>query len=259
VPQGRPVLVDSLEPTHVGDEAIGVVFGAFDAAPCGERLLVVYGTPSDAYGSPSALRQVWGTWGADGLELGPPEVIFESERGDRRVFDVQLLETEGGGRVDLVFQFGPQLVHSSLTEGAELWARPSVLSETALPGSASLVVEGQRIQVAWSDQRYETMEGWAPINGRKLMLCSSADGGASFGDPVLIGSKDRRSDAVARTYLALLGDVPILFAKDDGTDRWARYVLDRDLQGYSTLEPVPESDLERAFEARMRPLLERGH
>lgn len=254
--RGRPVLVDSLDATHTGTEAIGVSWGAFDVAPCGERLLVVYGTPSDAYGSPSYLRQAWGTLTGDGLEFSPPAVIFEGEAGDIRVFDVQLLESEG--RVDLLWQMGERLAYSSVAKGESTWAEAQVLSETSRSRSASLASEGSRIYVAWSDRRYESMEGWAFINGEKLMLCQSTDGGASFGEAVLLGSKSQRSDSHGRTLLAFRGEDPLLFAQQVEAVRWDRFVLDVDLSGYASLEPVSRSQLKAAYEARLRPLLEAG-
>ena len=250
--KGHRTVVDTLDPMS---EAIGVLFGAFDVAPCGERLLVVYGTPSDAYGSPSELRQSWGTWSDGRIEFSPPEAIFA---GKRRVFDVRLLASDRTGtRVDLLWQMGERLAYSRLERGESRWADAEVVSATCLPRSASLASDGGRIYFAWSDQRYETISGFTTINGRKLMLRTSADAGRSFDAPLLLADTRDRKDSVDWTVLAFQGDDPALFARGQGADVWERYVLARDLSGYTSLEPVSAGALETAYEARRRSLLER--
>lgn len=240
--------LDALQPLVDG---IGVSMPRLVAGVCGDDLLIVYSTPSDANGSPSSLRQILGTLKDGVVEFSDPVTIFE---GDRRVFDLEMVI--GSERVDLLWQMGERLAHSSLFLPAMEWGRPTDISESSNSRSASLAARGDSIYVAWSDSRYGKSEGWASANGQKLMVSRSTNGGRQFEPAKVIGSVKDKDVKTDRTYLSLAAEHVVLLHRFGGIDvSWQRLVLEPVLEEFWVMPPVNREDVRLAYESWALPHL----
>jgi len=84
------------------------------------------------------------------------------------------------------------------------WSPPATLTvDLRSPLGVVAACAGERVLVAWSDDRFEVQEGWMQLRGGKLFAALSTDAGATWSLPACLEDPESRRSAFDRPLFAL--------------------------------------------------------
>jgi hypothetical protein len=225
----------------------------YDIAPIKDGLLLVYA-------SIEGLFQMVGRPSGESLTFTPPQRIHTD---GRMVHSVQLRSS--GDFVHLAWLTRCGSTDSTLTymrrpsasATQPVWDAPQVISATAADATC-LVADGKMIHICWTDHRFRTGV-WTSVNGTKLFLCRSANGGASFEEPLLLSARSDERDIPAQALLVPGNTAMLLLWRNSPSlsvlADWNVGLLDYDKRLLSTAGDVSEKALTDAFANRMTRLM----
>ena len=127
-----------------------------------------------------------------------------------------------------------------LAEGTSEWSEPHLVTQD-LGGGRAACVRGEQVTLAWQDDRFRELDGWAWKHGRKLCVATSLDRGASWSPAVLLQDpEDERTDdegvLVFDDGVRLLAVIGPARWSPDGDPRQA-FALSRDLARWAPEAP----------------------
>ena len=192
-----------------------------------------------------------------GLKLDKPTVLrpFEGRAGD-----LQMLATSDA--YHMIWSEGPSYqspryhLYYQRADRDGHWDLPRVLSKTVNDGTASLLVDGEDVLVAWSDHRFKEWHLLGNHNNiHKIFVQRVSGHDRRSRRPVLLSDPNTRRLRVDRTFLAATPDELVIYWFDQtGDGSWSRAAVDRALTTITLLEPMPGPRLMEDYAARLRSL-----
>jgi hypothetical protein len=152
-------------------------------------------------------------------------------------------------------------LHYTNTTGPDAsWSVPLVGTETAVPGTANLLIDGTEVFALWADGRF-VAGGTESTSSGKVMAMASRDEGMTFSRPVMISDPTDADDTAARLLVAMSGhDLVVYSSPESGSDwpqRWRRATLDRSLRAVTPEGELTGDELLAAYSSRMISVLEK--
>jgi hypothetical protein len=232
----------------------------FAAIAFNDRLVIVY-----AEGP--AIHQLIGTFTHGTLAFTKPDLAWrapeapEGTEAPQAPEPISLMRLRlGHEQLHLLWCQGMRLLHSSSTAPWETgWGAPQTVSSAAnganCPDGADMIVDGQDVFVAWSDNRlrgtWDEKSGYD--NDLKLFVAASRDHGGTFSTPVLFSDPLNKDEQVDRVFLTLANDKLILCWTEAPKASWRCGVLDRSLRTLEVGTAVHnDKKLFQAYTARMK-------
>lgn len=220
------------------------------AAVIGGQLVLVYASADSIYA-------IVGGADADGIALSPPGLLRKTP-----VPAADLRLAASGGRAILAWSEPPQVGAASplrvvSSEGGVtgLSGVPHALTETLRPGTATLLVDGDDVHVAWVDLRFDPMK----TDAGRIMIAPSHDGGATFGEPTVISDLREAGDVAARIYLGIGDDGLVVFAANPPgvpwPETWSALTVDSTLRTAAPAGQIAGRDLLAAYRTAVEPIL----
>jgi hypothetical protein len=192
-----------------------------------------------------------------GLKLDKPTVLrpFEGRAGD-----LQMLATSDA--YHMVWSEGPSYqspryhLYYQRADRNGQWDRPKVLTKTINNGTASLLVDGEDVLVAWSDHRFQEWKLFGSHNNMNKIFVQRVSGhDRRSRRPVLLSDPDTRYERIAHLFLAATPDEYVIYWSGTAEDTyWNRAAVDRTLSTLTVLEPMPGPRLMEDYAARLRSL-----
>jgi hypothetical protein len=223
------------------------------ALPLLEDVLVVWGTTD-------SIMQMIGTREGD-------RWVFSERRAVHRLTaparDLRLAGCQGSVHVSWTVdrRGAPRggIFCSSTQDPRGAWGSPIEISSSALNGRGALLAEGPDVYVAWTDDRLGEGGPVPPEGLGWVFVARSADAGATFDRPVLVGDPEG-GDALAADLLLAVADTELLLywseeIVEGWPQRWHKALLDRDLDVMRAAGTVAGGDLLNAYRRRMTAVL----